>query len=87
MVLRSWSVSGTLGAGGTVQLRASCADATDPAFVEGAQADETLITGASVAAIGTVTNGQYTAAPSYAPVVTAGDGTTSLTFKAYFIAD
>lgn len=88
MVLRSYSVSGIFGAGGNVALKASGNEALDAAFVLGAQADESILTGAgAIVAAGTVTNAQYTAAPSYRPTVTAGDGTTNLSVTMYFIAD
>ena len=88
MILRAYGLKGTLGLGGTVQIRCAAVDATDPAYVEvGAQVDETLITGGSLNALGFNVSGQYTAGPSYAPVVTAGDGTTNLTLTAYFTFD
>jgi hypothetical protein len=89
MVLRAYSVSGTFGVAGNVALKASCGNAIDPtAAIVGTQADESILSGAgAVIAAGTVTAGQYTAAPSYRPTVTAGDGTTNLTVTMYFIAD
>jgi hypothetical protein len=88
MVLRSYSVSGVFGAGGNAALKVSGNDALDAAFVPGTQTDESIITGAgAIVAAGTTTNNQYTAAPSYRPTITAGDGTTNLTFIMYFIAD
>lgn len=89
MVVRAYSVSGTFGAGGNVALKATCGNAIDPtAPIVGTQTDESIITGAgAITVAGTVTAGQYTAAPSYRPTVTAGDGTTSLTVTMYFIAD
>ena len=87
MVLRSYSVSGVFGAGGTVALKCSGADAL-AAAVTGAQADESVITGAgTITVAGTTTNGQYLAAPCYRPTVTGGDGTTNLTVTMYFIQD
>lgn len=85
-VLRSYSVRGTFGAAGNLSVKASGADATDSAFVSGAQADESLI-GTAMTVAQTVTGGQYTAAPSYRVVVGGGDGTTNLTAILYFIKD
>lgn len=91
MVLRSYSVSGVFGAAGSIALKASCIDAPGvggPPILTGTMADESIITGAgAITVAGTVTNGQYTAAASYRPMLSGGDGTTALTVIMYFIAD
>jgi len=91
IVLRAYSVSGIFGAAGSVALKASCFDAPGvggPPVLTGAMADESAITGAgAITAAGTVTNGQYTAAASYRPLLTGGDGTTALAVIMYFVAD
>lgn len=86
MVLRAYSVQGVLGAGGSVSLKISCNDATSPAFVPGAQADESGF-GAAVSTPQTVMGSTYSAATSYRPICTAGDVTTNLTVTLYFIQD
>lgn len=81
-VLRSASVKGTLGAGGTVVVNG----ASDRTVVSGAQADESSLLG-NITAQSTVVSGTYIGVPAYRPKVTAGDGTTSLTVTLYYMQD
>ena len=85
-VLRSTSVRGTLGAGGSTKLNACGSDAGGQNPITGAQTDESVVAG-PFSSLGTTTNNVYTSAPAYRPQVTAGDGTTNLTFVAYFVQD
>lgn len=89
MVLRSYSVQGAFGASGACAIKCSCVDVTKQIDgFGGTQSDESALTGANnITAAGTVTNGQYTAAPAFRPIVTGGDGTTNLTVTLHFIAD
>lgn len=89
MVLCAYSVQGNFGAGGSLAIKASCVDVTkQPAGFGGTQPDESNLTGAgNITNAGITTNGQYTAAPAFRPVVTGGDGSTNLTVTMYFIAD
>lgn len=86
--LRSVSWSGTWGTGGSARVNASGGVGTDPRSGQptGAQADESIV-GVAASSNGTNTAGQYLAFPFVRPVVTAGDGTTSLTCTLYFVQD
>ena len=90
MVLRSISQNGTWGTGGSVSIRGSNGDAmmekpTD-VVITGTQPDETQIAG-PFSSNGLTTANLYIATASYRPLVTAGDGTTSLTLTMYFVQD
>lgn len=86
VVLRATSWSGTFGVAGSGQVNATGGNAMGATPISGAQPDETII-GAAATVAGIVTGTTYTAAPSYRPRVTAGDGTTSLTCVMYFVQD